>query len=256
VPQTAVSRQTYTCRMTTRTGVRRYRWIIAGGRGIDSAWSYDHGGYGLSQRQMGTAIKQSGVPRSELFITTKIPVSSNVSAADGTIEYDLAQLMVAQVDLLLIHTPGKSSRDIATTWSAMEAALAAGKTRAIGVSNFVTSNLETLLATARVVPAVNQISFSVGKVDNATVRYCKSKGIAIEAYSPLGHTGAPVLENEAVKRIASAHSKSPAAVALRYIVQSGHSFVTASGHIDYDKEDLDLFDWSLTTSEMQTLDSQ
>ena len=236
--------------------MRRYRWIMAGGRGIDSAWSYDHGGYGLSQRQMGIAIKESGVPRSELFITTKIPVSSNVSAADGTIEYDLTQLMVAHVDLLLIHTPGKSSKDIATTWSAMEAALAAGKTRAIGVSNFVTSDLETLLTTAKVVPAVNQISLSIGKVDNDTVSYCKFNNITVEAYSPLGHTGAPVLKNAAVKKIASAHRKSPASVALRYVVQSGHTFVTASGETDYDKEDLDIFDWSLTASEMHTLDSQ
>ena len=90
--------------------------------------------------------------------------------------------MVAQVDLLLIHTPGKSAADIATTWTAMEAALAAGKTRAIGVSNFLPSNLEQLLRTAKVVPAVNQISFSIGRTDNATVSYCRSKGIAIEAY--------------------------------------------------------------------------
>ena len=75
-----------------------YRWIMAGGRGIDSAWSYDHGGYGLSQRQMGLAIQQSRVPRDSLFITTKIPVNQNVSAVDRTIDYDLAQLMVTQVD--------------------------------------------------------------------------------------------------------------------------------------------------------------
>ena len=159
-----------------------YRWIMAGGRGVDSAWSYDHGGYGLSQRQMGVAIKQSGVPRSELFITTKIPVNQNVSAVDRTIDYDLAQLMVTQVDLLLIHTPAGNAKDIATTWSAMEAALAAGKARAIGVSNFLPSNLEALLTTAKVMPAVNQISFSIGRTNNATVSYCKAKGIVVEAY--------------------------------------------------------------------------
>jgi 2,5-diketo-D-gluconate reductase A len=205
---------------------------------------------------MGLAIQQSKVPRSELFITTKIPVGANASAVEATIEYDLAQLMVSQVDLLLIHTPGKSAADIATTWATMEAALAAKKTRAIGVSNFVTSTLEALLKTANVVPAVNQISFSIGKVDSATIAYCKSKAITIEAYSPLGHTGAPVLKLPAVTKIAAAHNKSAAAVALRYIVQSGHSFVTASGESAYDKEDLALFDWSLTTSEMATLDHQ
>ena len=164
----------------------------------------------------------------------QIPVGANASAVAATIDYDLQQLMVEYVDLLLIHTPGKDPAQIATTWAAMEAALAAKKARAIGVSNFVSSTLTALLKTAKVVPAVNQISLSVGKVDKATVAFCKGKKITVEAYSPLGHTGAPVMKNPAVVAIAAAHSKSAAAVALKYIVQSGHPFVTASGVTAYD----------------------
>lgn len=84
--------------------------------------------------------------------------------------------MVEYVDLLLIHTPGKTAASIATTWAAMEAAVGAKKVRAIGVSNFKTAQLTALFTTAKIQPAVNQISFSVGKVDKQTVAFCKSKG--------------------------------------------------------------------------------
>jgi 2,5-diketo-D-gluconate reductase A len=102
------------------------RWLAAGGRGIDTAWSYDHGGYGRSQRQMGVAIAASKLPRSEIFVTTKIPCADNSTAVAALIEYDLQQLELDSVDLLLIHTPGtcKTPAALAATWAAMEAALA------------------------------------------------------------------------------------------------------------------------------------
>ena len=135
------------------------RWLATGGRGIDTAWSYDHGGYGRSQRQMGVAIAASKLPRSELFITTKIPCGDNATVAAALIEYDLQQLMLPFVDLLLIHTPGtcKTAAALAATWAGMEAALAKKQARAIGVSNFKQPNLAALMKTAKVKPAINQV---------------------------------------------------------------------------------------------------
>jgi len=195
------------------------RWLAAGGRGIDTAWSYDHGGYGRSQRQMGVAIAASKLPRADLFVTTKIPCGDNASAVAALIEYDLQQLMLPFVDLLLIHTPSncKTAAALAETWAAIEGALAKKQVRAIGVSNFKQANLDALMKTAKVKPAVNQIAFSVGVLDSSTIAASAALGITVEAYSPLGHTGAPVMKNAVVVATAKALGKSAAQVALRYI---------------------------------------
>jgi diketogulonate reductase-like aldo/keto reductase len=235
-------------------------WLAAGGRGLDTAWSYDFGGYGHAQRQVGVAIAASGVPREEIFLTTKIPCGASASEVDALVAYDLEQLMLPYVDLLLIHKPTapacNSSAQVALTWARLQTVLAAGKTRAIGVSNFDGATLAELLAapTTSVTPAVNQISFHVSGIDRATVAYCASKGIRIEAYSPFGHTGAPVLSMPAVLAVAHELNKSAAQVALRFIVQSGHSFVTASGSTAHDAEDLAVFGFSLSAAQMAALD--
>ena len=168
------------------------RWLASGGRGVDSAWSYDHGGYGHSQRQMGIALRASGLPRSSLFITSKIPCGASHQAVLQLIQYDLEQFMVAQLDLLLIHQTKNpfcnSSAQIVTTWAAMQAAVNLNLTRAIGVSNFVAGDLEMLRAapSTTTVPAVNQIKLHVGNRDTQTIAYCKQHNITVEAYSPLG----------------------------------------------------------------------
>ena len=100
----------------------------------------------------------------------------------------------------------------------------------------------------------SQIAFSVGNVDTVTIAASVALGVAIEAYSPLGHTGAPVMKKSAVIATAKAVGKSAAQVALRYIVQKNYSFVTASGEIAYDKEDLDLWSFTLSASQMTALD--
>ena len=236
------------------------RWLAAGGRGLDTAWSYDHGGYGLSQRQMGVAIEQSGVPREQIFITSKIPCNPKGGAAVA-LSYDLQQLNVKQLDLVLIHTPSKcSSADIAATWAGMQSAKRQNLTRAIGVSNFKPAALEALAKapSTTVVPAVNQILLHVGNVDNATIQYCTARKITVEAYSPLGHPnggGKAVYLMPEVVAIAKAHKKSGAQIALKYIVQRGHTLVTASGLSSYDQEDLDMWSFTLTDEDMATLDA-
>jgi len=239
------------------------QWLAAGGRGLDSAWSYDENG--PSQRDTGLAIARSGIPRDQIFVTTKIPCGATPNEVTALIQYDLTQLMLKQVDLLLIHHPTRpacnSTQQITVTWLAMEAALAQGLTRSIGVSNFKPADLDALLAapTTRVTPAVNQILLHIGAVDTDTISYCNGKGINVMAYSPLGHPdggGQPVYDLPAVQKVAAAHNVTGAQVALKWVVQHGWPFVTASPTLQYDREDLAVTTLrNLTAAEMATLDA-
>jgi diketogulonate reductase-like aldo/keto reductase len=175
-----------------------------------------------------------------------------------------AHVTAPQVDLLLIHHPNSptcnSTDQISLTWEAMQGALAQGLTRSIGVSNFKTSDLTALAAapTTKITPAVNQILLHVGVVDTVTIAYCEERGIVVMAYSPLGHPdggGQPVYELPAVLKIATAHNVTGAQVALKWSVQHGYPYVTASPTLEYDREDLDLFRFNLTAAEMATLDA-
>lgn len=228
-------------------------WLSLGGRGLDTARSYHN------QDQVGAAIRESGLDRSSVFITTKIACAGNASGAAAMIDGDLKMLGYPSVDLLLIHRPNsypghpEQCHDpamIAATWKAMEAAKAAGKARAIGVSNFNSSQLAALLDTAVTPPVVNQCLLSIGKKDEPTISFCQAHDIVYEAYSPLrgGEMSLP-----AVKAIAAAHGKSGAQVVLRWVLQQGHVLATSADNADYDKEDLDVFSWALTDKEMATL---
>ena len=231
---------------------------------MDTAWSYDHGGYGLSQRQMGLAIKNftaaTRTPRSAIFVTTKIPCGSSGGAVRDLIQYDLDQLMLPFVDLILIHTPGtcKTPGDLQTTWQGMQAAQKAKLTRAIGLSNFGADQITAILSNpaTTIRPAVNQCLLHVGHHDDQTINFCTQHGIAYQAYSALGHPnggGKAVYDLPLVLSIAKAHNVTGAQVGLRWLVQQGHPFVTASGVTAYDSEDLDVFAFNLTAAEMKAL---
>jgi len=215
-----------------------------GGVGIDTAYDYEDEG----EIAKGIAGLPRGPP-SALFIETKIPCST-YAIAKLNIAYNLQQLQMKSVDLMLIHFQCRGKGSIADTWRALEDALSAGQTRAIGVSNFNASELAALLETAAVTPAVNQCKLSVGAHDDVTIAFCKAHAIQYEAYSPLkgGEMSLP-----AVKKIGASHGKSGAQVVLRWIVQRGHLLATSSDDAAYDREDLELFDWTLTAAEMATL---
>ena len=237
-------------------------WIAAGGTGIDTAYIYQ------DQRKIAAGIAAAGVDPSSLWLTTKIPCSST-AAAKKNIEADLQQLGVDSVDLILQHFPeeshfGCAGGSTADTWKALEAALAAGQTRQIGVSNFVVSDLEKLKLTAKSwPPALNQNSLSVGYHDDDTIAYCKREGITYMAYSPLcgGPNGSScrhgsVLSVPEVQAVAATHNVSAAQVALKWIVQRGHPLATSVWNPEYMAEDLDLWSWGdLCDAEMSTLDS-
>ena len=239
-------------------------WLKQGGRGVDTAWSYHN------QVQVGQAMRNSAVPRPDIFLTTKIPCVGSAAAAMDYIKRDQAQLCGGMpgatwcegqpfADLILIHEAGASCKTEAmlqATWKGMEMALAANLTRSIGVSNFNVKNLETVLKTAKITPAANQCSMHIGRHDDATIAFCKEKGILYEAYSPLGGPdlhGKAVMTYPEVKRIAAVHHVSGAQVAMRWVLQQGCAVVTATGAAAYMGEDLAVTSFELTQSEMESL---
>ena len=231
-------------------------WLSIGGRAIDTAYIYQ------DERAIARGIAQAKVPRDEIFITTKIPCGTYAKAA-ADIDSNLAQLGMQSVELTLIHFDrcwGRGS--ISETWRALEDAQTAGKTKALGVSNFKKSDLESLRKTAKVwPPAVNQASCSVGYHDDVTIDYCDKERIVYMAYSPLcgGSNGSScqhgsVMHLPEVQAVAKSHSVSPAQVALKWLVQQGRPLATAVAREDYAREDLDLWSWgNLTAAEMQKL---
>lgn len=244
-------------------------WLVAGGRGIDTAWSY------FNQAAVGRALNRQTVvtSRKELFLTTKIECMGSVQSTIQAGLHDLDLLNMSYVDLLLIHAPyqawgepysncskgpaGKAARQ--ATWRGMEALVRMGKARAIGVSNYNADELRETLEGASIPPAVNQIGICVGFEDNATIAYATAHGITTQAYSPLGGTpwgGKSVLGNANVKSIAAAHGRSAAEVALRWVVQKGFAFATATDNPQHIAEDLAVFDWELSEHEMAVLNTE
>ena len=231
-------------------------WLSLGGRGIDTAYLYK------DESAVAQGIAESSVAPSDIFITTKIMCGSH-SKASQQIDDNLSQLGMKTVNLTLIHfNRCYGSGSIAETWRALEDAQAAGKTTAIGVSNFAVKDLEKLKSTAKIwPPAVNQCSLSVGYHDDATIKYCDENSIVYMGYSPLcgGANGSSchhggVMSIPEVKTVAAAHSVSTAQVALKWIVQQGRPLATAVAVAEYDKEDLDLWSWgNLTEAEMGRL---
>jgi diketogulonate reductase-like aldo/keto reductase len=234
----------------------RQLWLQVGGTAIDTAHDY------RDEPDVATGIAEAGVAREKVFITTKISCET-YEKASSQIDDNLRELQMSTVDVTLIHFPRCwGSASVAETWRALEDAKTAGKTRAIGVSNFVVSDLQALKASARDwPPAINQCSLSVGYHDDATMRYCDENKIVYMAFSPLcgGSNGSScthgsVMSLPQVQAVAASHNVSAAQVALKWIVQQGRPLATAVARADYMREDLDLWSWgNLTDAEVATL---
>jgi 2,5-diketo-D-gluconate reductase A len=230
--------------------------------------------------EVGVGKALDGVDRSKIFLTTKVPgcgtagigQSGTLSchkAYEGTKKFLNANLELLKqdyVDLVLVHFPPSSPGQSAAAkclyeteqWKAMEEFLAANKTRAIGVSSYCPSDLECLAKNSTIVPQVNQVLYHVGMgSDPGTIalkKYCETKKIALQAWSPLGDGDSTLITGNLTTSIAKAHGKSSGAtVALKWVIQSGVSVVTKSDNKQYLAEDFDLWDWKLTDAEMDTL---
>lgn len=224
--------------------VRAILWALeAGYRHIDTAALY------MNEKEVGRSIKQSGIPRSEIFVTTKIYPTSFLFAEEA-FERSLDNLQMDYVDLYLIHWPeaGKSN-----AWKILERIYAQKQARAIGVSNYAIEDLEYLLENTDIVPTVNQVEFHPFFYQPLLLKYCKEKNIALEAYSPLNRGNK--LNHPALERIACKYDRTPAQIMLRWSVQHGTILIPKSAKKDRIIENSKIFDFELENEDMDRLNS-
>ncbi|MES2630813.1 MAG: aldo/keto reductase [Patescibacteria group bacterium] len=207
---------------------------------IDTALVYGN------EESVGKAIADSGIAREDLFITTKLP--AQIKTYEGALEAfetSLASLGLDYVDLYLIHAPwpwtdqgGDYTEGNVIAWKALEDIHATGRAKAIGVSNFNVKDLQAILDSGTIIPAVNQIKFYIGHTQEEIVSFCKDKGIHVEAYSPLA-SGA-ILNNPKVKAIADKYNKTVAQISIRYTIQRGTVTLPKSTHEEYIIQNADI----------------
>ncbi len=221
--------------------------IGIGYRLIDTAQAY------FNEEGVGAAVKNCGVPRSELFLTTKVWISNaGYERAAASIDESLRKLQTDYVDLLLIH---QAYGDYYGTYRAMENALAAGKVRAIGVSNFQKGRFVDLALHVDVKPAVNQLEVHVFSQQTGIEPYLKEYGTTLMAWSPLGQGRNGLFTNEVLAAIGNQYGKTPAQVALRYLTQRGIVAIPKSVHADRMKQNIDIFDFTLSANDMSRIAS-
>jgi len=226
----------------TRNAVR---WALeAGYRHVDTAHIYGN------EKDVGEGIKESGIPRQEVFITTK--VWNDDQGYDSTLkacEESLKRLGVDYIDLYLIHWPVPEKR--LETWKALIRLREEGLVRAIGVSNFMVRHLEELMARSDVPPAVNQVEISPFIQRKALVEYCRKQGIVVEAYSTLSR--GQRLGDPRLLAMAGKYGKTPAQIALRWAIQEGIVVIPKSVHRERILENAAIFDFELTEEDRKEI---
>jgi 2,5-diketo-D-gluconate reductase A len=223
--------------------------IEAGYRHIDTAYRYNN------ERGVGRGIRDSGIDRDQLFITTKLdgPFQGNDRAIGG-LDESLRRLGLDYVDLLLIHWPLPQRDDYISTWKTFEKLVAAGKVRSIGLSNFKPAHIERLLAESTIRPAVNQIQLNPLITRPEQRAYNSEQGIVTEAWSPLG-AGNDLLENPTLAAIAAKYGKTPGKVVLRWHIELGNVAIPRSANPGRIAQNIDIFDFVLTGDEISAISS-
>ncbi len=218
------------------------RWALeAGYRHLDTAQAYGN------EESVGQGLRESGVPRDEVFITTKFYPAHKDPAVEA--EESLRRLGVDYVDLYIIHWPQGGPT---WAWPGMQRALELGYTRSIGVSNFGVGDLDQVMAAGQVPPAVDQVQFSPFEYRRRLLVACQQRGVALEAYSPLG-TGRH-LAAQPVKRVAERVGRQPAQVLLRWCVEHEVPVISKSTHRNRIAENAEIFDFGLSSDDMAELD--
>ena len=219
--------------------------ISVGYRLIDTAQAY------FNEEGVGNAIVKSGVPRNELFITTKVWISNaGEEKAALSIDESLRKLRTDYVDLLLIH---QAYGDYYGTYRAMEKALEQGKVRAIGVSNFQAGRFVDLALKANVKPMVNQLETNVFSQQNEILPWLAEFGTMQMAWAPLGQGRNNLFAHPVLTEIGNQYGKTPAQVALRWLTQRGIVAIPKSTHRERMAQNLDIFDFSLTPVDIQRI---
>jgi 2,5-diketo-D-gluconate reductase A len=219
------------------------RWALElGYRHVDTAQAYGN------EESVGRALRDSGVPRDEVFVTTKFYPGHKDPESEA--QRSLERLGVEQVDLYIIHWPQGGPT---WAWPGMERARESGYARSIGVSNFSLGELDELLAIAETRPVVNQVQFSPFEYRRRLLEGCEEREVALEAYSPLG-TGRH-LSDPRVQQIAARVGRTPAQVLLRWCVQRDLIVIPKSTHRERIEENAQLFDFALSDEDMAALDA-
>lgn len=228
--------------------------IELGYRHIDTAQAYEN------EQGIGLAIKESNIPREEIFVTSKIAAEAkSFDEAYNSILESLNKMGLDYIDLMIIHSPEpwaefredkKYYEENKEVYRALEKAYEEKKVRAIGVSNFLIDDLENILSSYKVKPMVNQILTHISNTKTELIDYCKRHDILVEAYSPIAH-GA-VLENETIKRIASKYNVSPARLCIRYVLQLGLVALPKASSKEHMLDNIKV-DFEISDEDMKTL---
>lgn len=246
--------------------------------GVD--WAFDYGEAGA--RALGDAMRKSGLPRSQFFLTSRVPCCpkdvnrwpflkfsgcNHSRDTDADYKSSLEWFGVGYVDLVLMHWSCDRYEDTLRTWRAMESFAASGTARAIGVSNYNEADIDQLMKDAIIKPSVNQAGYAIGSPGNATlgrdagtIKRCRELNITYEAYGVFGepHATAPtsavdIMHHPIVLKVAQHHNVSAEQVAARWVVQQGMAFVASSADPVHMQSDLQIFDFQLSESEMAEL---
>jgi len=219
--------------------------IQTGYNHIDTAASYQN------EESVGNGIKQSGVAREKLFITTKVWIQRN--GYEGTkqaFENSLKRLQLDYIDLYLIHQP---FGDVYGEWRAMEELYQQGKIRAIGVSNFPPDRIMDLMIHNKITPAVNQIEVNPFQQQMDTQKFLQANNVQVEAWAPFAEGRQNIFQNELLKSIAAKHKKSVAQVILRWVIQRGIIALAKTTSKDRMTENISVFDFELSAEDMATI---
>lgn len=223
--------------------------LEVGYRHIDTAAAYNNEEY------IGQAIKESNIPREEIFITSKVWKDS-MGYENTIISFNntIRKLGVNYIDLFLIHWPSNKDEKInIETWKALEELYEKGKVRAIGVSNFLKNHLQPILNNCKVQPMVNQLEYHPGLIRKETINFCKDNNIIIEAWAPLGK--GKMLQNEQLIEIAKKYNKSVAQICIRWCLQNGVLPLPKSSNIERMKQNKEVFDFEISTEDMNNINN-
>lgn len=234
---------------------------IRGGEGLDQVLTAIQDGYRLldtstnydSEGIVGEAIRRSGIPRSEFFVTTKLPGKyHHYEDALMMIQESLFRMGLDYFDLYLIHWPLPKRGLYVEAWKAMVTAQKLGLIRSVGVSNFEPEHLDEIISETGVTPAVNQIEIHPYWVQERMVKADKDRGIITEAWSPLGR-GSDALKEAVITELAEKYGKTPAQIILRWHAQRGIVPIPKSRNLQHQRENLAIFDFELTQTEIERI---
>lgn len=219
--------------------------LKAGYRSLDTAQSY------FNEEEVGSAIQKSGVPRNDIFLTSKVWVEHyGYEACKKSVEESLRKLQTDYLDLMLLHQPFS---DYYGAWRALEDLYEEGKLRAIGISNFYPDRMVDIASFARIRPMVNQVETHPHNQQIEAKKWMDKYGVQIEAWAPFGEGRGGLFENPVLLEIGKKYGKSVAQVMLRWHIQRGVVVIPKSTHYDRMVQNLDVFDFTLTEDDMDKI---